>query len=220
MRVATLLAVTALAAPCAWSAPAPLAPGASVAIPTFTGSTPTVTVLGDVMAEMTANGMTVNFEEFAVQTSLNPGGVSFAFDLTTSNNPTALGAMLAGFGGFMTSVESCDPLTSSPMTCGTATGTAARSSGSGDLLTFSALGTSPVSIPGGPTIFVSNVYGIFTDASGFTKGTDFTVNDDGTTFSFKGLGPAASSVPEPGTLALLSLGFLGVAAARRRRLSA
>ena len=47
----------------------------------------------------------------------------------------------------MTSVESCDPFASA-VTCGTATGMAARSGGPGDMLTFSSLGTTPISAPG------------------------------------------------------------------------
>jgi len=206
-------------APLARSAPAVVAPGASnVAIPSFSGSTPTMNVLSETTNHATENGMTVSFEELALTTSLNPSGVTFAFAISASNTPTALGATLNGFGGFMTSVESCDPFTSGPAVCGTPTGTASRSSGTGAMLTFSGLGTSPVSQPPLPPVNASNVYGVFTNAKGFTPA-EFTVNDDGTTFTFmNGIGPSSSAaVPEPATLALLSLGLLGVAIGWRRQ---
>jgi PEP-CTERM motif len=204
----------------AWPAPAPVTPGASdVPIPTFTGSTPTVTLLFDTGPQSAMmGGITVDFEEVAVHTSLNTAGVSFGFMISASNVPTSLGATLPGFGGFMTAVESCDPLTSGSTVCGTATGTVSRSSGTGDVLTFAALGTTPVMVPSGPSINASNVYGIFTDAAGFMHPTTVTVTDDGTSFSFKGIGASSSTgVPEPATLTLLGLGLLWIGVARRRR---
>jgi hypothetical protein len=215
--------VTLATAPLAWSTPAVVAPGASdVVIPSFSGSTPTFNVLSETTGHATENGMTVSFEELALNTSANPSGVTFAFAVTASNTPTALGTTLGGYGGFMTSVEACDPFTSGPVVCGTPTGTASRSSGAGATLMFSGLGTTQVSQPPPlPPLSASNVYGVFTNAKGFTPA-EFTVTDDGTAFTFmNGIGPSSSTaVPEPATLALLSLGLLGVAIGWRRRLGA
>ena len=222
LALGTALIGAALSAP-ARAAPVPVPPGSSgITVPTYSASgTPSVTVLANTgVQSATLDGMTVDFEEVAVRTSLNPGGVSFGFDITASNTPTSLSAALPGFSNFTTAVESCDPFAlGNAGTCGAATGMVARSGGAGDLLTFSGIGTTPVSIPGGGTLALTNVYGIFTNAPSFTDPT-VTVNDDGTMFSFRGLAPAGgTSVPEPGTVALLSLGLVATALARRRRVT-
>jgi hypothetical protein len=225
-RIGTLAAFSLLAAP-AWSTPVSLPVGGMVSpVPTYTGTgKPTATVLADTgLQTQMQGGITVEFEEVALDTSLNPGGVSFAFALLTSNNPTSLSAALPGFSALVgglpvsTSVESCDPFAvmSTPVTvCGEATGTAARSGAPGDVVTFSAIGSTPVSGP--VTLYLSNVYGVFTNAPGFVD-PHVTVSDNGSIFTFNGIAPSGTKpAPEPGTLTLLALGLVGGALARRRR---
>ena len=219
--ILTLLAAGALGAVTETGAtPAPLAPGGSVnPLPTYSGPTPAYHIVASTPQQtMTENGMTVKFQEWAISTSLNPSGLVFAFGIETSNNPmSSLAATLPGYSGFLTAVEACGPF-SSVMTCeSTAPGMAARSGGTGDTLSFSSLGTTGVAPPVGPTTYLSNLNGIFTNASGWVD-PQVTVMNNGTSFVFNGIGPSSnSSVPEPATLGLLALGLLGTGVAWRRR---
>jgi hypothetical protein len=204
----------------ALAAPVTVNPGDSnLPIPVFTGTTPTVSILFDTgpLTE-TKGGITVTLEEWAVKTSLNPGGISIGFDITTSNAPTSLDATLRGYSHFTTSVESCDPF-SMVSVCGTASGTVSRSPGAGEILTFNSLGTTALPPPPGGSMGVNatNLYGIFTNASSFVKNSPVTLKDDGTTFSFTGIAPSGGSgVPEPATFGLLALGLFGSLVARRK----
>jgi PEP-CTERM motif len=216
--VGTGLACAALCSG-ALATPVAVPPGASdLPIPAFSGSgTPTVDLLFDTGDQSeTKNGITVNFEEFALKTSLNPFGTSdiaVGFAILASNMPTSLGGTLHGLGGFMLQAESCDPFTTeTALVCSKQTGTVSRSPGNGENLTFASLGTTAVTPPGGSMpVNTSNVYGIFSNAPGFTKNAPVQVTDDGTTFSFKGIGLSSSpvSTPEPATLGLLAFSLLG-----------
>jgi len=205
--------------------PAVVSPGdANVPVPIFPGGSPTMTPVGNIGGSATMNGISIQYDEEAFVSSLNPGFVTFEFVVLTDNVPSSLSVALPGFSGFSTSVESCLP-TSLPPTpsinvCGTATGVAGRSAGAGDLLTFSGIGTTQVSTPVG-LFSQTNTYGIFTNAPSLSFDSLFTITDDGTSFLVQGLAPTSNGppvgAPEPGTLALLCLGLLGLGIAQRRK---
>jgi hypothetical protein len=207
--------------PEAWSAPVNLPPGANnVAVPTFSGTPPTnMSVVGNIDGSTTIDGITMQYDELAYTSTANPDQVVFALVLAASNTPTSLTFSLTGFSGFNTAVEACAPTpgTTFPSVCSSMSGLASRSMGAGDMLSFSGIGTTAVAPPpGGSGINVSDVYGIFASGTSASSmnGSIITVVDDGTTFTFKGLAP--TSVPEPGTLALLVSGLVALLIAQRR----
>jgi hypothetical protein len=227
----------------AWSQPVTVNPGDNnVTIPTYTGPVPTFTVLSTtgIQSETVLVGTTpvlINFDEYALTTSLNPAGVTFAFAIATTNNPASLSASLPGFslsaGTLTTSVEGCNPFVASATLCATATGLASRSAAPGSTLSFTSLGTSLTTVPIVGTAYVTNPIAIFTNASSFVDPL-VTVTDDGVSATFNGIAPAGTAsgggggggggggttgVPEPATFGLFGLGMLGTFL-RRRRLQA
>lgn len=163
----------------AWSQPVTVNPGdTNVSIPTYTGPVPTYTVLATtgIQSDTVFIGTTpvlIAFDEYAVTTSLNTAGVTFAFAIATTNNPSTLSAVLPGFtltaGTLTTSVEGCNPFVASASVCGPATGFASRSTGAGSTLSFSTLGTSLTSVPPIGSAYVTNPIAIFTNASSWGR---------------------------------------------------
>jgi hypothetical protein len=164
------------------------------------------------------------FLEAAGTTALNPYGKSdlaIAFIFGGADATVINSAMVSSLGGYSTSVEACGPIFGSSFeSCAAGSaGMAARSSGTGDSITFTKIPA--ISILGFPA---TNGYVIYTNApaSALVDPNNFTVVVDGESFSFAGLGltpPKTTGAPEPATLGLLGLGLLGtlVQRARRRR---
>ena len=215
--------------PAAFAAPVTVNPGdASVAIPSYSGSVPPYTLLGTTGIQSASSGSTLfGFAEVAFKSSTldpyGPNAVSFAFAVASSSSgPLTL--TMTGFTGYATQLETCDPLaiTASQTCLGTGAGTVSRSA-DGSTLLFYSMGLSPATFNGFPAN-VSNIYGIFTNATSFTDPSvqvcDPSVSAT-TCGGFPLLGPAGatttSSVPEPATFALLGLGLVGIGFMRRKR---
>ena len=187
--LATLMAGPATAAPNA------IAPGMSGSVPTYDNRTPTTTTLlnakcgyfngaacttGTSQSALIATGesFAVNsgFIEVAGTTALNPYGandVALAFIFGGSQASTVSSAMLSMLSGYSTSVEACGPIFGSTfMGCAPGSaGTATRSSGTGDSVSFTSLGqTTLAGIPAtdGYVLYTNAPRSALTDPNNFT----------------------------------------------------
>jgi hypothetical protein len=228
--------------------PLPLAPGASGSVPNYSanGRGDQTTIMdatcgyfsgascttGTSTSALESTGESLllssgGFLEAAGTTQLNPfaGGssdVSLAFIFGGSGVGSIDSVTVSSLAGYSVEVEACAPIFSSSGFggCAAVAGNAARSSGTGNSVTFTNIGQT--SILGFPA---TDGYVVYTNApwSALVDPNNFSVDVNGTTLSYSGFGLKAPSsggggpVPEPGTLALLGVGLLGVGLGMNRR---
>jgi hypothetical protein len=156
-------------------------------------------------------------------TNLNPYGAGLATFVFYFGGPTAASIEITsvawtGFSTYLTAVEACTPILPVGTCVPGSAGSVSRST-DGATLKYSGLSVgsaTPAQIPG----FVTDAYAIYTNAKLLDVFDPPNIvvtfnNQQQLTFSGFALTPP-SSVPEPGTLVLLSLGLLGLGFARRK----